>query len=267
MNRKGIVVYSYEDVKELQPKTGKIGTWAFHANCHKGHIRCAEAAQHCDWVVGILNNNMAEAEKWMTGTTALESFPIIQNDVDMLKKYSDVCLILTGDYHPYRQYWDLIKNEFDEQFPIQCLKEKGILDDQLSYNILLYSVACRFLMHGIYKLHFDYQAQCGKDRFRSAGYVDYVLDRWGISLDIIDAVRDEYGNSISKTIEGLPKKLKDRLNVPLLFSEFKDIEEVKDHIKHIDGLTVINFYRMNGWVHATFAFDGYKPWTEGIRCK
>ena len=267
MDRKGIIVYSFEDLKKLQPKTGKLGTWAFHANCHAGHIRCAEAAQHCDWVVGMMHNNMAEVERWMAGTTLLETFPVTQTDIDILKKYSDVCFILTGDYNPHKEHWESIKNEFSEHFPVECLKEKGIFQEQITYNALLYAVAFRFLMHNVYELYFDYQAQCGKDRFRTAGYIDYLLDRWGISIDLIDSVRDEYGNSISNTIAGLPKKLKDRLNIPLLLSEFETIEEVRDHIKSIDGLKVINFYRLNNWVHATFAFDNYKSWTEGIRCK
>jgi hypothetical protein len=267
MNRKGIIVYTYEDVKKLQPDTGSIGMWSFHANCHEGHIRCAESAQHCDWVVGFMHNNMADAERWMTGTTTLQNFPVLESDVDMLKKYSDVALILTGDYHPHQLYWESIKNEFSEHFPIECLKEKGILDDQISFNSLLYALSFRYLMHGVYNLRFDYQAQCGKDRYRTVGYTEYVLDRWGISVDLIDSVRDEYGNSISKTISGLPKHLKDRINKPLLIPEIQTIDELRTYIKSIDGLKVINFYRMNGWVHATFEFEGYKSWTEGIRWK
>jgi hypothetical protein len=265
--RKGIVVYSLEDVKKIHPKTGIRGMWAFHANCHEGHIRCAEFAQHCDWVVGVLYNNMIEGERWMTGITTGKDYPLLQSDIDILKKYSDVCLILTGDYHPYKQHWEKIKNEFSEQFPIECLKEKGVLEDQNMYNTLLYSVAFRVLIHGVYAIDFDYQAQGGKDRFRSIGYTDYVLDRWGVKLDLIDSVRDEYGNSVSKTISGLPKKLKDKLNKSLLLSEFKSIDEVREHINTIDGLKVLNFYRTNGWVHATFQFEGYKAWVEGVRCK
>ena len=117
MDRKGIIVYSFEDLKKLQPKTGKLGTWAFHANCHAGHIRCAEAAQHCDWVVGMMHNNMAEVERWMTGTTLLGTFPATQTDIDILKKYSDVCFILTGDYNPHKEHWESIKNEFGEIVP------------------------------------------------------------------------------------------------------------------------------------------------------
>jgi len=267
MGRQGIIVYSYEDLKRSHPTDGKKGMWAFHANCHQGHIKCAEAAQHCDWVVGMLFNNMAEGERWMTGTTTLKEFSVSQSDIDILKKYSDVCLVLTGDYHPYKDHWSLIKSEFEEHFPIECLKEKGILEDQVSFNALLYAVSFRVLLHGVYGIYFDYQAQSGKDRYRTIGYVDYVLDRWGVSLDLIDAVRDEYGNSISKTIAGLPKHLKDKLDIPLLLSEFESIEEVREYIKPIEGLKIINFYRMNNWIHATFAFDGYKSWTEGIRCK
>jgi hypothetical protein len=216
VNRDGIIVYSFEDLKRLYPENKKRGMWAFHSNYHEGHERCAKAVQHCDWVVGVLYNNMADGEKWMTGVTYTKTTPILQSDIESLKKYSDVCLILTGDYHPYKEHWNLIKSEFEEQFPIECLKEKGILDDQLTYNVLLYSVAYRVLMHGIYKLYFDYQAQGGKDPFRTIGYLEYVYDRWGVHIDLLDPVRDHFGNSISNTIAGLPKHLKDKINKPLL---------------------------------------------------
>jgi hypothetical protein len=266
-NRKGIIVYSYDELKKLVPESGSKGMWAFHANCHEGHIRCAKAAQHCDWVVGMLFNNMADGERWMTGTTTLKNYPITQSDVDTLKKYSDVCLIFKDDYHPYKEHWKLIQNEFSEQFPIECLKEKEILLDQSSYNALLFAVAFRVLLHGVYGIYFDYQAQCGKDRYRTVGYVDYVFDRWGVKLDLIDSIRDEFGNSISNTINGLPKSLKDKINKPLLISELQTIDELRTYIKSIDGLKVLNFYRINGWLHATFEFEGYKSWVEGIRCK
>jgi len=265
MTRKGIIVYTYEDLEKLQPTTGTIGMWSFHGKCHDGHIICAEKAQHCDYVVGFMHNNMAEAERWMTGTTTLKSFPVLESDVNLLKKYTDVALILKGDYHPHKEHWGKIKNEFEEQFPIECLKEKGILDDRVSYNALLYAVAFRYLMHNVYNLKFDYQAQGGKDRYRSIGYTEYVFDRWGVKLDLIDSVRDEYGNSISKTISGLPKYLKDRINKPLLLPEFSSIDQVQEHINTIEGLKVLNFYRTSGWVHATFEFEGYKSWTEGVR--
>jgi len=266
MQRNGIIVYSYEDVKKLCPESGTKGLWCFQANFHAGHQKCAEAAQHCDCVVGVMFNHRDEEERWMCGDTTLQKFPIYQSDIAALQKYSDICFILTGDYHPYRQHWDKIQEEFEEHFPIECLKEKGILDDRASYNALLQSVAFRYMMHGVYGIHFDYQAQGGKDRYRVVGYIDYLLDRWDLPIDLIDSIRDEYGNSISRTIGGLPQYLKDRINKPLLLPEFNNIEQVIEHIYTIEGLKVLNFYKTNGWVHATFMFNNYKSWTEGIRC-
>jgi hypothetical protein len=253
-------------LKNLLPD-GTRGLWNVHANVHAGHIRCAEAAQHCDIVAGILFNNMPEGERWMTGTTYLHDYPLTQSDISSMQKYSDVVLILKDDYHPYKDCWDEIKNEFDENFPIECLKEKGILEDQMTFNALLYAVAFRYVLHGIHDIHFDYQPAGGKDRYRSIGYMDYLFERWGIKIDLMDSVRDVFGNSISKTIGGLPKHLKDRINKPLLREGFECIKDAQSNIESIEGLSVTNFYRMNGWIHATFVFDGYKPWTEGIRCK
>jgi hypothetical protein len=267
MNRNGKLVYTYEDIKKLEPKSGLKGLWCFQTNFHSGHKKCAEAVQHCDWVVGIIFNKRAEEEKWMAGVTNLKDTPLHASDIEQLKNYSDVGLILTGDYHPYRKYWKEIKREFNENFPIECLREKGILDDRNSYNGLLHGVAFRYIIHGVYNLYFHHQAQGGKDRFRVVGYREYVYDRWGVKIDIIDPELDEVGNSISQTINGLPKNLKDRINKKLIQPYFKSIEEVRENVKDIEGLQVINFYRTDGWIHSTFQFKGYKPWTEGVRWK
>lgn len=267
MNRKGVIVYSYEDLKKLIPSTGKKGLWCFQANFHDGHKKCAELAQHCDCVVGILFNNRDIEERWMTGSTNYPHYPLTESDINYLKKYSDIGFIITGEYSPHKEHWENIQKEIDENFPIECLKEKGILDDRDAYNGLIHGIAFRYILHGVYGIYFDYQAQGGKDRFRVVGYSDYVKDRWGIELDIIDSVRNNYGNSISRTIDGLPKELKDRININLLKPEFSNIDQVKEHIKNIEGLKVINFYKIRGWIYATFSFDGYKEWSEGIRCK
>lgn len=267
MNRKGMIVYSYEELKRFLPEVGTRGLWCFQANFHDGHKRCAEAVQYCDSVIGIMFNSRDIEERWMAGETNLEHFPIKNSDIDMLRKYSDIGLILTEEYQPFKNYWEDIKAEFEEQFPIECLKEKGVLDDRDSYNGLLHGIAFRYMLHGVYGIHIDYQSQGGKDRYRSVGYVDYVFDRWGVRIDLIDSVCDEFGNSISRTVSGLPKQLKERLNKPLLKPEFKSINEVKEHINTIEGLYVLNFYRTDKWVHATFSFYGYKAWTEGVRCK
>jgi hypothetical protein len=267
INRKGTIVYSFEELKELKPINSNCGFWTLHANFHAGHQRCAEAAQQCDCVVGMLFNNMAEGEKLLTGTTFLKTYPISQSDIEALQKYSDICVILKDDYQPIKEYLKEIKDEFFEQFPTECLAEKGILEDQVSFNSLFYAVAFRYILHEVYGIFFDYQAQCGKDRYRTVGYLDYIYERWGVKVDLLDPVLDDLGNVISKTIGGLPKQLKNRIDKKLILPEFKTIEEVKSNIKDIEGLKVLNFYRMNGWVHATFMFDDYRPWVEGIRCK
>jgi hypothetical protein len=146
--------------------------------------------------------------------------------------------------------------------------EKEILSDYETYIRLRYSVAFRYVLHGVYGINYDEQVQCGKDRFRSVGYSDYVFDRWGVRITLIDPVQDEFGNAISRTINGLPMNLRIRIDRKLVLPEFGCIEDVQDHVKSIEDLKVINFYLNDAWVHATFAFDGYKPWTEGVRrCK
>jgi hypothetical protein len=65
----------------------------------------------------------------------------------------------------------------------------------------------------------------------------------------------------------MPTEFKSRIDRQLLLPEFNSIEEVKKHIDTIEGLKVLTFYKSKEWVHATFAFDGYRPWTEGTRWK
>jgi len=238
--RSGFVVYRWEDVIRLQPKDGKFGMWGFQANFHEGHKKCAEAAQHCNWVVGVLWNNISEG------------YEVSKRDIEALQKYSDVCMICCGDYHPENNHRSLIEAECKK-----FTEETGVNDP-----IALLSIGDRVVMHDVYGLKIHYQAQSVKDRFRVAGYADYVFKRWNIYIDLLEPVRDEIGNSVSKTVQCSGIKI----NKPFLLPEFETIEQVREYIKDIEGLSVVEFYKDNKWIHAKFSF-GDKTFEEGLQWK
>ena len=98
-------------MKTFLPKIGTIGFWAFHSNFHDGHKRCAEACQHCDFVIGALFNNMADGEKWMTGSTKLQTYYIghTSHIEERLKRHNSDREKSTKSKGP----WELI---YSEQF-------------------------------------------------------------------------------------------------------------------------------------------------------
>ena len=265
------VVFNLDDLKEIYERNshGKKGMWGFHSRCHEGHKQCAELTnKKCDWVIGILWNNFAAGVEWMTGTCDDVDHPLYSSDINELKQKSDVVMIFTGDYHPYKEHWQYIKPIFDSEFSERFLQVKGITDQQTLYGSLLYSVAVRIVIHEIYGLRVDYQAASGRDRWKHVKYNDWLYRRYGLYMDLQDAVRDYHGNVISGTRNNFPEEYNNRINKTLLLPEFKTIEEVNEHIKDIPDLKAVHFAREYGWIHVKFQFDSKHWWTEGLKlCK
>ena len=83
------VVFTLEDFKAVcdDRAHGKIGMWAFHSECHEGHLQCAKwVNEGSDWVIGILWNSFGE------------NIPISPSDIKVLKDNSDVVMVFTSDY-------------------------------------------------------------------------------------------------------------------------------------------------------------------------
>ena len=264
------VVFTLDDLKEIYDRDshGKKGMWAFHSKFHDGHAQCAiQTNIVCDWVIGILWNNFAEGMRWMAGSTLDVDDPIRTNDIKVLKESSDVVMVFTGEYHPYKEHWENIKKIFDEEFPENRLREQGIFDEYNLYTSLLYSVAVRLLIHEIYGIKLDYHASCGRDRWRHAHYTEWAKERFGTVIELQDATRDEHGNVLSGMKNRLSPEYKNRIQKPLLLPEFESLEEVNEYIKDIPDLKAVSFYKEFGWIHSKFVFDGKYWWTEGLKCK
>jgi len=264
------VVFTLEDLKAIYDRDahGKKGMWAFHSKFHDGHAQCAvQTNKVCDWVVGILWNNFAEGMRWMAGDTIDFDDPIRTTDVDVLKANSDVVMIFTGAYHPYKEHWGAIKKVFDEEFPHDFLEEMGITKELNLYTSLIYSVAVRLLIHEIYGIKLEYHASCGRDRWRYVKYTDWVKQRFNLHIELQDAVRDQYGNVISGMRNRVPDKYNSRIKKPLLLPEFETIEEVNDYIKDIPDLKAVHFEKEYGWIHVKFQFAEKYWWSEGLKCK
>ena len=265
------VVFTLEDLKEIYDRDshGTKGMWAFHTNFHPGHGQCAIMTNDkCDWVIGILWNNFAAGEEWMMGRTIEIDTPIHTSDIKVLKELSDVVMVFTGNYHPYKEHWDMITEVIKKEFPNDFLDYHEIRVQFNLYSSLIYSIAIRLLLHEIYGIKLDYHASCGRDLWRHAKYTEWVKERFGLTIDLsADAARDEFGNVYSGMKDKCPKEYTDRINKPLLLPEHKTIEEVNEYIKDIPELKAVNFTIRYGWIHAKFEFAGKHWWTEGLKCK
>ena len=265
------VVFTLEDLREIYKRDahGKKGMWAFHTQFHPGHGQCCKYTnKECDWVVGFLWNNFAAGMEWMMGKTIDIDTPIYTSDVEALKNNSDVVMIFTGDYHPYKDHWDFISDVIKKEFPDELLDEHHIREQFNLHSSLVYSVAVRLLIHEIYGVELSYHASCGRDLWRHVRYTEWVKERFDLTIDMsIDAARDQYGNVYSGMKNKCPKKYTDRINKPLLLPEHRSIEEVNEYIKDIPELKAVNFTINYGWIHAKFEFAGKHWWTEGLKCK
>lgn len=264
------VVFELEHLKEIYDRDshGFKGMWAFHSKFHAGHGQCAiQTNRVCDWVVGIHWNNFAEGMRWMAGDTIDVDDHIRTTDIKVLKELSDVVMVFTGDYHPYKEHWKTIKEIFDKEFPEDELRKQGMFDEPNLYTSLLYSVAVRIMIHEIYGIKLDYHASCGRDRWRHAKYTAWSKERFGIEIELQDPVRDQYGNVLSGMKNRLSSKYAERINKALLLPSFETIEEVNEHIKDIPDLKAVSFFKEFGWIHCKFEFDGQYWWTEGLKCK
>jgi len=273
-NGKGLytpVVFNLTDLKEIYDRDahGKKGMWAFHRNFHEGHEKCAKRVnEKCDWVVGILWNNFAEGMRWMVGDTVDYDGPILNTDVEILKEYSDVVMIFTGDYHPYKPHWFTILETIKKEFPDKLLREKDIKNELSLYSSLIYSIAIRLTIHEIYGVDLDYHSSCGRDRWRFVKYNEWLKTRFNLEQELMDAVRDEYGNVVSATKRRIPSKYTNRIQKSLLLPDFENLEEVNNYINDIPDLKAVHFSKECGWIHVKFQFGKNHWWSEGLKlCK
>lgn len=264
------VVFTLEDLKEIYERDahGTKGMWAFHTQFHPGHMQCSKRTnERCDWVVGVLWNNFAEGTRWMLGDSIDIDTPIYSTDIEVLKNSSDVVMVFSGDYHPYKKHWNKIQELIKKDFPDELLEEHNLKEQFNLYSSLIYSVAVRYVIHDVFKIRIDYHAQCGKDIWRYV-YRDWLKERYALELDIdVDAERDEYGNVYSGMKNKCPKEYTDRIKKPLLLQTHKSLEEVNEYIKDIPELKALNFSIRYGWIHSKFEFAGKHWWTEGLKCK
>jgi len=263
------VVFTLSDLKEIYDRDahGKKGMWCFHSKFHPGHAQNARMVnKKCDWVVGILWNNFAAGMEWMLGKTIDVDTPIYTTDIEVLKNMSDVVMVFTGDYHPYDKHWHTISQVIKERFPDELLIKHKVKEQYNLYSSLIYSIAVRMMIHEIYGIKLDYQCASGRDLWRHVGYTEWVKERFGLTMDIsLDAARDETGNVYSGMKNKCPEKYTKRINKPLLLPNHKTIEEVREHIKDISELEIVNFAVNYGWVHGKFEFAGKHWWTEGLK--
>lgn len=266
-NGKVPIVYNLDDLQTIYNKEshGVKGMWGFHNKCHNGHIECAEITKkNSDWMLGIYWNNYGKGIETINGTTEEVDKPILQSDINELKKRSNVIMIFTGNYHPYMKYYDYLKSEFDKAFPYNFLKNNKLMITS-QYGSLIYSVFIRIMMHEIYNIKINYNTN-SKDRWKIVGYNQWCEKRFGIKMKLIDSIKNELGNVMASSFLTLPENLKKRVNKRLLQPYFKTIEDVKNNIKDIKNLEANDFFIKDGWVQCKFNFKNHKKWIEGHKC-
>lgn len=260
------IYYNYPSFKQAYDiwSHGKIGMFAYHAKFHDGHKQCALLAREkCDFVIGVFYQNFGAEQKKVLGKMYDNDKKFENSDLIPLHLYSDLAIVLKDDYFPALDHWNEIKKEFDKLFPEEYLKEKEIRNNL--YASFLLSFSFRYTFHDIYKIHVDYCAQSGRDRWRTIGYTKWLWDRYKCFIDLRDPKRDELGNVISGMKNKLPKHLQDRIKKPLILPTFKCKEDVENHIKDIDGLHVDYFFREYGWIQVKFYFEEHQWWADGLK--
>ena len=252
-----MVVYTLEDLKEYYDRNahGTKAMWAFHCNFHDGHKQCAMLANQYDWTVCFLWNNYAEGMELLTGIKTDSDIELTLWDMYHASEYSDVVMIFTGDYHPYLKDKEFYRKLLTDEF--------GVIDDQMSYNTLLYSVAVRYLIHETYGIKVDYHPTCGRDVWRHCGYIEWVKKNFGVTQDMKESALDEFGNCISGTRKRMSKELNDRIDRELVLPSFTSIEDVRERIKDIEDLDIKSFQIKSGWITCKFQFGTGEWWYEG----
>jgi len=264
------VVFTLEDLKKIYDEDahGRTGMWSFHRSFHRGHDQCRRiTVKNSDWIIGVLWNNVAKGMELLTGKTVDYDDYIHTSDVEILKNNADVVMIFTGDYHPYMEYEDFIRDVIKNDFSAESLKEKGISEMIGQWGPFIYSVAVRLLIHEIYGIKIDYDGNCGKEIWRMGGYSKWCMDRCGVYLDTEKPVSDELGNNYSTMKARMPEELSNRINKKLLLPHFKSLGEVEDHIKDIKDLKAKYFSRDQEWVRVILYFNENLWWTESIKLK
>jgi hypothetical protein len=267
----GNIFYDMESFKEHfeRHKHGKIGMYAWHAKWHIGHQKCAELAREkCDYVIGVHYQNFGDAQLKALGKCMDDDKPWESSDLEAFK-FSDIGLCQKDNYHPEIDHFEYCKKEFDRLYTPEYLKKEGMITDIENnlYASLFISTIWRCMFHEVYGIRADYIAQCGKDAWRFVGYIDWLWYKYGLRVDDIDAIRDEYGNVFSGMKHKLPSHLRQRMNKPLILPFFKTKDDVENHIKDIEGLHVEYFFRRNNWIMVKFFFERHQWWSEGLKLK
>lgn len=266
-----MIVYDLNELKKIYDleSYGKIGMWGFHAKLHDGHRQCARITKEkTDYNICFHWQNFGEGVRLLTGNNVDPDNPIDDKVIEEALKYSNVVMIFKDNYHPYLEHYKTIKEVLDRDFPEQLLIDTGIRSSINLYGSLIYAVAIRVLLHKIYNIKIDYQASCGRERWKMVGYVEWCFDEFGLVHDLLEPVTDRLGNCLSGMKNRIPSEITNRINKKLILSEFNSKEDLEEHIKDIKGLKIDYFYKEYGWIQAKFYFEESPNewwWVEGIK--
>jgi hypothetical protein len=250
------IVYTTEEVAERLPSNKKIGSWGFHENYHEGHKQILKKTQeNSDYIIGVLWNNLAEMVTDIMGQSWEPRTPIYDKDVEFLCDNSDVVMIFTGNYRPWRDKFDkldLLANaliEYDE-LPF------GRKEHRHPWELMRACQVMRLAMNRIWPPYYT----CGsyRDIWRPS-YREWYCNRFpGYEYELIEPVRDEHGNDISSTrlLSG------HKATKCLLRKGLRSKEELEEYVSDQEGLEVTHFIwnEKSRIMHGKFLYGGQWFW-------
>jgi hypothetical protein len=239
-----------------------VGWSGVHHNMHDGHRYLHRVCRaNSDISIGMYFSNFAyQIERLMGGPVAISADRYSDSDVDALSKIHDIVFVWKDDYFPTSI--PLMRDRLQKEFSDSRLHDLGCAYDPVQVGSFRGSQALVILCNDYFRYTHSYAG------FKDAWRVPYSLwynEQYPGKLVLVEAQYDKNGNCFSGSMLSMPKDLLSRINKRLLLPTHRSIEEVRDHVKDIDGLEVMSFFDMRnvtGTLHARFKL-GSNSWNEG----
>ena len=240
---------------------GPIGTWGVHTKVHDGHrYLYREISARCCSIVGVYYLNWQYCREVIGGAKHIKQTPL---DWQTLKEFLNKCAVIylmagTDIGFPHSEIGKRVARAV-EQLPDERVPE-FIRNDKEQMATLRAAQVFRTAM--LEHIPLNVAAGSLKDAWRPIYNVWHREQFPQVLLLETDPIRDRFGNSYCSS---MPEDITARITKPLLLPHFTSIEEVREHIKSIDGLGVVFFARdeMTNYMYSQFTV-GDRYWNFGI---
>lgn len=261
------ILYSLEDLKkEIDPIYSNykyIGVWIVGTIIHDGHRFLYNLIQQkCDYVIGIYCNTWSKQLYEISGMKQDIALETNLDTIDELVKKTNIVMIYSNDYTSFDKP-TYLKNRSEKELPESNLP-KFIYKDEQNIASLRTAQAFNIMFNKYVKHHYRTGGQ--KDPWR------FYMQQWHnkyypyIEYELAESILDNYGNCLSSSV---PSKIKEQIDKPLLLPKMRSINEVREHIKNIEGLRVVffNYNPENKFINVRFQYKNNKNvwWNQGLK--